>query len=49
MSKFLVKVRTAAGAVSYDAIGPDSAAVHMAAIDQFGVCAITVTPSKVST
>lgn len=46
MSHFIVSVRTAAAKVSYQAIGTDSAAVHMAAVDRFGVCAITVKPAK---
>lgn len=46
MSTFIVRVRTAAAQVTYQAIGSDSAAVHMAAVDLFGVCAITVKPSK---
>lgn len=43
MSAFSVRVRTAAGNFAYTALGSDSAAVHMAAVDRFGVCAITVT------
>jgi hypothetical protein len=46
MSNFTVRVRTATTQVNYDAIGTDSAAVHMAAVDRFGVCAITVKPAK---
>lgn len=46
MSTFTVRVRTAAEQLTYSALGTDSAAVHMAAIDRFGVCAITVIPSK---
>ena len=46
MSKFSVRVRTDAAELTYDAIGTDSAAVHMAAVDLFGVCAITVTPAR---
>jgi hypothetical protein len=45
MSTFAVRVRTAAAEFAYDAIGTDSAAVHMAAVDRFGVCAITVKPA----
>ena len=45
MSTFTVRVRTAAEHITYTAIGTDSAAVHMAAIDRFGACAITVTPT----
>lgn len=46
MSTFTVRVRTDAAQVSYKASGTDSAAVHMAAVDRFGVCAITVKPAK---
>lgn len=45
MSTFNVRVRTEADEVIYQAIGSDSFAVHMAAIDRFGVCAITVLPA----
>lgn len=45
MSTYTVTVRTPKGRQTYSAIGTDSAAVHMAAVDRFGVCAITVTPS----
>ena len=45
MSAFTVRVRTDSAAIQYTALGTDSAAVHMAAIDRFGVCAITVTPA----
>lgn len=45
MSTFAVRVRTAAAEFAYEAIGTDSAAVHMAAVDRFGVCAITVKPA----
>jgi hypothetical protein len=46
MSSYTVTVRTPKGRQTYSAIGTDSAAVHMAAVDRFGVCAITVKPSK---
>lgn len=46
MSAFTVSVRTGAERITYQAVGTDSAAVHMAAVDRFGVCAITVTPHK---
>ena len=46
MRRFSVRVRTTLGALIYDAIGTDSASVHMAAVDQFGVCAITVKPAQ---
>lgn len=46
MSTFTVRVRTAVASITYSALGTDSAAVHMAAVDRFGVCAITVTPTK---
>ena len=42
MKTFTVSIRSAEGAFAFIAIGSDSAAVHMAAVDQFGVCAITV-------
>lgn len=42
---FTVRVRTAAQRFTYRALGTDSAAVHMAAVDRFGVCAIFVTPA----
>lgn len=48
MNSYSVFVRTEAGQVSYSAIGTDSVAVHMAAIDQFGPCAITVKPAQVA-
>jgi hypothetical protein len=46
MSAFTVRVRTAAQQLTYRVIGTDSVAVHMAAVDLFGVCAITVTPAS---
>jgi hypothetical protein len=46
MKTFNVRVRTGAAQVSYQALGTDSATVHMAAVDRFGVCAITVEPAK---
>ena len=45
MSTFAVRVRTGAAEFVYEIPGTDSAAVHMAAIDRFGVCAITVKPA----
>jgi hypothetical protein len=45
MNTFTVTVRTLAGLLSYSAIGTDSGAVHMAALDQFGVCGVTVKPA----
>lgn len=44
MSAFSVRVRTSAQQFTYRTIGTDSVAVHMDAIDRFGVCAVTVTP-----
>lgn len=44
MSSFNVRVRTDAADFTYEAIGTDSTAVHMDAVDRFGVCAITVIP-----
>jgi hypothetical protein len=46
MNSFTVHVRAIGQRLSYTAIGTDSVAVHMAAIDRFGACAITVTPRK---
>jgi hypothetical protein len=45
MSSFTVRVRADGQRLTYTAIGTDSFAVHMAAIDLFGVCAITVVPA----
>lgn len=46
MNAFTVHVRTGrAQHFVYRTLGTDSAAVTMAAIDYFGVCAITVTPA----
>ena len=44
MSTFTVRVRTAAAEHTYRTVGTDSAAVHMAAVDLYGVCAVTVKP-----
>jgi hypothetical protein len=45
MMAFTVTVRSAGRWLTYPAIGSDSCAVHMAALDLFGVCSITVKPA----
>jgi ADP-heptose:LPS heptosyltransferase len=45
MNTYIVTVRTLDGAMTYPAIGTDSGAVHMAALDQFGACGVTVKPA----
>ena len=42
---YSVTVRTLDGRVTFSAVGTDSGAVHMAAIDQFGACGVTVKPA----
>jgi hypothetical protein len=42
---FTVTVRTLTGLMTYPALGTDSGAVHLAALDQFGVCGVTVKPA----
>jgi hypothetical protein len=42
---YTVTVRTLTGLLTYPALGTDSGAVHMAALDQFGVCGVTVKPA----
>jgi hypothetical protein len=49
MSAFNVTVRTTAGAMHYHAIGTCSTDVHMAALERFGACGVTVVPVKRST
>lgn len=44
MSAFTVTVYVHGAALRYPAIGPSSCAVLSAAIDLFGLCAITVLP-----
>jgi hypothetical protein len=44
MSAFTVIVRTERGALTYPATGVSSAAVHMAALERFGACGVTVRP-----
>eukprot|EP01034_Spumella_vulgaris_P033651 gene33651-41517_t len=44
MNAFRVTVRTLFQTIAYSAIGPDSAAVHLAALTFFGACGVTVTP-----
>lgn len=46
MSAFTVTVRMLGQApITYPAIGPDSGAVHIDALDRHGPCGVTVTPS----
>lgn len=47
MKTFTVTVRTLGSAIiaRYKAIGTDSAAVHMAALDRFGPCGVSVKPT----
>lgn len=42
---FDVVVRLGAQTVTYGAIGESSVSVHMAALDRFGVCGVTVKSS----
>jgi hypothetical protein len=45
MSSFTVTVRLPGCApLSYPAIGTDSGAVHLAALERHGVCGVTVKP-----
>lgn len=44
MSAFNVVVRIHDAVLSYSAIGPSSCAVHMSAVERFGVCGVTVVP-----
>jgi hypothetical protein len=44
VTTFQVTVRRPGQLIAYSAIGTDSAAVHMAALDFFGACGVTVTP-----
>lgn len=46
MSTFTVRVRTPSDMLIYPTTGTDSVAVMLDAIDRYGVCAITVVPSK---
>lgn len=46
LSAYTVVARTTSGQVSYPAVGTDSCAVHLEAIDKFGVCGVTVTPAQ---
>lgn len=39
---FLVTVRTESAAIRFRQFGIDSASVHMAALDRFGACGVTV-------
>lgn len=46
MSAFTVTVRMHGQvALTYSAIGTDSGAVHLAALDRHGVCGVTVKPT----
>lgn len=46
MRSYTVTVRTPAGLLTtYPAIGTDSFTVHLAALERFGVCGVTVKPS----
>lgn len=45
MNTYTVTVRTLAGQLSYPATGTDSGAVHIAALEQFGACGVTVKPA----
>ena len=44
LSAYRVTVRTLSGFETFSAIGKDSCTIHLAAIEQFGVCGVTVTP-----
>ena len=43
---FTVTIRAPGQELRYDAMSVDSCTAHMAAIDRFGVCAVTVTPIR---
>lgn len=46
MSTFTVTVQQLdAPAITFAAIGTDSAAVHMATVDRFGACGVSVKPT----
>jgi hypothetical protein len=47
MTTFTVTVRTLGSTIiaTYQAIGTDSASVHMAALDRFGPCGVSVKPA----
>lgn len=45
MNAFTVTVRTLLGLLTYSAIGTDSGAVHLDALDRFGACGVTVKPA----
>lgn len=42
---YTVTVRTLHEVLTFPATGTDAAAVHMAALEQFGACGVTVRPS----
>jgi hypothetical protein len=44
MKAFDVRVRTHSKTITYTAIGPSSADVHMSALDLFGICSVAVIP-----
>lgn len=46
MRIFTITVRTSGHCTTYTALAASSCAAWEAAADQFGVCAITVTPAK---
>jgi hypothetical protein len=46
MNPYQVTVRTPASTFAYTALAVSSCAAWEAAIDHFGVCAVTVTPSQ---
>jgi hypothetical protein len=45
MSAFTVTVRTLDRSITYQAIGTDSASVHLAALERFGACGVSVKPA----
>lgn len=44
LSTYWVTVRTDQTRIMYRQQGTDSAAVHMAALDRYGICSVTVLP-----
>lgn len=46
MNAYQVTVRTLSQLFAYNAIGRDSATVHLAALSIFGACGVTVKPIK---
>lgn len=45
MSSFTVTVHLAGKSFTYPAIGADSITVHLAALELFGVCGVSVKPA----